>query len=472
MTIQSPSPERVAERRLPPGPKSNPVRQIFSMLKNRSTMDDLINQMTGWFEEYGDVFHLSFMGRHLVFIRHPDHIHDVVLRKAASFRKGPDYTNKHFGLASFLGNGLLTSNGEFWRKQRKLVQPAFHARRIETYADTMVNFSQRTVERWENGQTLQFEDEMSALTMQIVATSLFSEDVSDHVGQVGWAMDVLQSLMTSPAVLLPVWIPTPIQRRKREAVAVLDRIIYGFIEDWRREKVDRGDLLSMLMMATDEESGAGMSDRQVRDEMVTLLLAGHETTANALNWTFYLLSQHSEVEAKLHEEVDRVLGQRSAVLADLEALSYTRAVIEESMRLYPPAWSFARQAIEPVEIGGYHIPKDWEVNVISYSAHRDPRWWSAAEEFRPERFLVEDPDRPKYAYIPFGGGPRVCIGNSFAMMEAQLVLATIAQHCRLHLAPDEEIIPDPRITLVPKNGIKMTVERRNVMSNVVGNFDK
>jgi cytochrome P450 len=460
MTMQSPSPVRADERRLPPGPKSNLVSQIFSMVKGRSTMDDFINQMTDWFEEYGDVFTLSFMGRHLVFIRHPDDIHDVVLRKAGSFRKGPDYTNKQFGLASFLGNGLLTSNGEFWRKQRKLVQPAFHARRIETYADTMVNFTQQTVERWQDGQTIQFDHEMSALTMQIVATSLFSEDVSGDVEQVAWAMDVLQSLMTSPAVLLPTWIPTPIQRRKRQAIDDLDRIVYGFIEDWRRDWVDRGDLLSMLMMATDEESGAGMSDQQVRDELVTLLLAGHETTANALNWTFYLLSQHPEVEAKLHEEVDRVLGQRPAVLADLEALSYTRALVEESMRLYPPAWSFARQATEPVEVGGYHIPKDWEVDVISYSVHRDPRWWPAADEFRPERFLVEDPDRPKYAYIPFGGGPRICIGNHFAMMEAQLVLATIAQHYRLRLAPGEEVTPNPMITLVPKDGIRMVVEGR------------
>jgi cytochrome P450 len=457
---QSSSSLPIATNGTPPGPRSNPVAQIVSMVAGGSIVEEFLDLLPRWFDEYGDVVHTSFMGRHIVFIRHPDDIYDVVLRKAASFRKGPDYTNDRIGLASFLGHGLLTSDGEFWRRQRRLVQPAFHARRIEGYAETMVNFTQRMVAKWQDQQVIQLDDEMSALTMQIVATSLFSEDVSDEVERVGWAMNVLQSLMTSPAILLPSWIPTPIQQQRKRAVAELDRIVYGFIEDWRRQKVDRGDLLSMLMLSTDEESGAGMSDRQVRDELVTLLLAGHETTANALNWTFYLLAQHPDQETRLYEEIDRVVGDQPVTLADLAQLAYTHAVVEESLRLYPPAWSFGRQAIEAVELGGYKIPAGWEINVISYSTHRDGRWWDAPAEFRPERFLVEDSTRPKYAYIPFGGGPRICIGNHFAMMEAQLALATIAQRYQLRLPADEKVIPNPMITLIPKHGIRMKVEQR------------
>ncbi|MBX3000420.1 MAG: cytochrome P450 [Caldilineaceae bacterium] len=457
--IKTPPPQSNGDR-LPPGPKSNPFLQIFSMVtQGGSSIEEFLEEIPRWFENYGDVVHASVLGRNLVFIRHPEDIYDVVLRKANSLQKGPDYTNERYGLASFLGNGLLTSNGDFWKRQRKLVQPAFHVRRIEGYADIMVQYTAEMLNQWRDGQTIQLDDEMSALTMKIVATSLFSEDVSAEVETVGWAMNVLQSLMTSPAVLFPAWVPTPMEKRRRRAVADLDRIVYGFIADWRRAGVDRGDLLSMLMLATDEEGG-GMSDEQVRDELITLLLAGHETTANALNWTFYLLSQHPEVEAKLQAEVDRVLGKRRATLADLEDLFYTRAVVEESIRLYPPAWSFGRQTIEPVEIGGYTIPKGWEINVVSYSAHRDPRWWDSPETFRPERFLVEDPNRPKYAYIPFGGGPRICIGNHFAMMEAQLALATVTQRCQLRLQPGAVVKPSPKITLVPKDGIRMVVERR------------
>lgn len=459
MAVQKSSPAFTIQRPIP-GPQSNPVAQMLSMFTGGSVIDEFLDLLPAWFDEYGDVFHSSFMGRHMVFIRHPEDIHDVVLRKASSFRKGPDYTNKRIGLASFLGNGLLTSDGELWRRQRKLVQPALHARRIEGYAETMVDFTEAMVARWQDGQVIQLDDEMSALTMQIVATSLFSEDVSGEVEQVSWAMNVLQTLMTSPAILLPSWLPTPIQQRRKRAVALLDRIVYGFIEDWRRQQVDRGDLLSMLMMSSDEESGAHMSDVQVRDELVTLLLAGHETTANALNWTFYLLAQHPAQEARLHEEIDGVLGDRAATLADLAQLSYTRAVVEESMRLFPPAWSFGRQAVEPVALGGYTIPAGWEINIVSYCTHRDGRWWDEPATFRPERFLADDPDRPKYAYLPFGGGPRICVGNHFAMMEAQLALATVAQRYRLRLVDDQKVIPNPMITLVPKHGIQMKVEAR------------
>ncbi len=461
VTTQSPKTDLTpSSLSLPPGPESNKWRQIWLVASGQAFSETLLDQFMLWFDEFGDVVYNNFLGRRMVYVRHPEHIHDVVLRKASSLRKGFDYTDPRFGLASFLGNGLLTNDGEPWKRQRKLVQPAFHMRRIAGYADTMVDFTQRMVGHWQNGEVIQLDEEMSALTMQIVASSLFSEDISNDVDRVGWCMKVLQELLTSPSMVLPPWIPTPIQRKKEEATAELDRLVYGFIADWRQQGEDRGDLLSMLMLATDEDNGAGMSDKQVRDEVVTLLLAGHETTANTLNWTFYLLSQHPEIEAKLHAEVDRVLGRRAATLADLEQLRYTKAVIEEAMRLYPPAWSFAREAVTPIEMGGYQIPAGSEVRVVTYAVHRDARWWPNPEAFQPERFLTEDNNRPKYAYIPFGGGPRICIGNQFAMMEAQLALATVAQHYQLRLQPGEQIVAMPKITLVPKYGIKMKVEAR------------
>lgn len=445
---------------LPPGPESNKWRQLWLVATGQAFSESFLDTVQLWFDEFGDIVYNDFLGRRMVYVRHPEHIHDVVLRKAANLRKGLDYTDARFGLASFLGSGLLTNDGEAWKRQRKLVQPAFHMRRIAGYADTMVSFTQKMLNTWHNGQAIQLDAEMSALTMQIVATSLFSEDISGEIAQVSWSMNVLQDLLTSPSMLLPAWIPTPIQRRRQQATAVLDRIVYGFIADWRRHGADRGDLLSMLMLATDEENDAGMSDKQIRDEVVTLLLAGHETTANTLNWTFYLLSQHPEVEAKLHEEIDRVLGRRPAMLVDLDQLCYTKAIIEEAMRLYPPAWSFAREPVSALEMGGYQIPAGTEVRVMTYHAHRDGRWWPNPHAFQPERFLVEDSHRPKYAYIPFGGGPRICIGNQFAMMEAQLALATIAQRYRLRLQPGEQVVAMPKITLVPKYGIKMRVEER------------
>ncbi len=445
---------------IPPGPESNAIRQLAWVATGHFIDEGFLDQLMLWFDEYGDVVHSNFLGRNMVYLRHPEHVHDVVLRKAANLRKGFDYTDRRFGMASVLGNGLLTNDGESWRRQRKLVQPAFHMRRIAGYAETMVNFTQQAVNHWRDGQVIQLDEEMSALTMQIVATSLFSEDVSADVQRVNWAMKVTHDVLTSPSMILPAWIPTPIQRKRKQATAELDRLVYGFIGDWRSHGEDKGDLLSTLMLATDEESGAGMSDRQVRDELVTLLLAGHETTANTLNWAFYLLSQHLDIEAKLHEEVDRVLGHRRATLGDLDQLVFTKALIEETLRLYPPAWSFAREAVTPIEIGGYQIPTGWELRVVTYATHHDERWWPEPNGFRPERFLHEDGNRPKYAYIPFGGGPRICVGNQFAMMEAQLALATIAQQVRLRLQPGENVIATPKITLVPKNGIKMKVEAR------------
>jgi cytochrome P450 len=443
----------------PPGPKRNPVIQMAKFVTGLGYQsEELLDLIMQWFDDFGDTVGVDTLGLRYVFIRHPEDIHDVVLRKAASFTKSPDYTNQNWGLASFLGNGLLVSDGEFWKRQRKLVQPAFHARRIEAYAATMVSYTQQMVAQWTDGQQIQLDQAMSGLTMQIVAKSLFNEDISKVVDQVSQAMETLQDVATHPSPL-PDWLPLPRNQRKRQAIQMLDELVYGFIEDWRRERLDRGDLISMLMLGVDEED-QGMSDRQVRDELVTLLLAGHETTANALNWTFFLLAKNPNVADRLFEEVDRVLGKRTAELGDLASLVYTKAVIEESMRLYPPAWSFSRMATEPVEIGGYRLEKGNLIGVTTFAVHRDPRWWDEPEAFRPERFLAPEPERPKYAYLPFGGGARICVGNHFAMMEAQLLLATISQHFRLDLVPGQIIKPKPLITLVPRDGIVANVWAR------------
>lgn len=459
MAIQKEAVGTPVQPGFPPGPKRNPVVQMAKFVTGLGYQtDELLDLIMGWFDDFGDTVGVDTLGLRYVFIRHPEDIHDVVLRKAASFTKSPDYTNQSWGLASFLGNGLLVSDGEFWKRQRKLVQPAFHTRRIEAYADTMVDYTRQMTDQWADGQPLQLDQAMSALTMQIVAKSLFNEDVSSVVDQVSEAMETLQDVATHPSPL-PDWLPLPRNQRKRQAIQLLDDLVYGFIADWRRERVDRGDLISMLMLGVDEDE-QGMSDRQVRDELVTLLLAGHETTANALNWTFFLLAQNPNVADRLFDEVDRTLGKRTATLADLDSLAYTRAVIEESMRLYPPAWSFSRMATEPVEIGGYRLDKGNLIGVTTYATHRDPRWWDEPESFRPERFLAPNPDRPRYAYLPFGGGARICVGNHFAMMEAQLILATISQRFSLDLPPGQLIKPKPLITLVPKNGIAANVRGR------------
>ena len=261
--------------------------------------------------------------------------------------------------------------------------------------------------------------------------------------------------------------PTPQKFRADRAVRELDRIVYGMINERRASGEDKGDLLSMLLLAEDED-GSRMSDKQARDEAVTLFLAGHETTANALNWTWYLLAQHPEVEAKLHDELDTVLAGQPPTLDDLKRLPYTEMVMKESMRLYPPAWSFSREALEDIQLGDYTVPKGSVVAILGYLTHRDPRWWDAPEAFMPERFSEEnEANIPRYVYIPFGGGPRICIGNSFAMMEARLLLATIASRYRLALSPGQKVEPQPLITLNPKNGLPMTLRVRERVRELV-----
>jgi cytochrome P450 len=392
------------------------------------------------------------------FISHPDFIEQVLVAHNRKFIKGRILRKNR----RLFGDGLLTSEGDFWLRQRRLAQPAFHRARIASYADTMVKYADRLLAEWKGGEQRDIHAEMMRLTLQIVAKTLFDADVDQDAKDVGRALAALMELNSDfrKLILTPTWLPTPRNIRAAVAIRRLDKIIFRFIAERRKSGKDAGDLLSMLLAARDED-GSRMTDRQLRDEAITIFLAGHETTANALSWTWMLLSQNPAVEAKLHAELDAVLAGRTPSLDDLPNLRYTGHVITESMRLYPPAWGMARVAIEDVEIGGYPIPKGCGISLAQWVVHRDARWFDAPEEFRPERWEGDLMKRlPRFAYFPFGGGPRQCIGNNFAVMEATLLLATIAQKFRIRLVPGHPVVPMPSITLRPRHGVRGKLEAR------------
>jgi cytochrome P450 len=366
-------------------------------------------------------------------------------------------------LRRLLGNGLLTSDGAFWHRQRRLMAPMFHRQRVAGFCNLMVESTLEMLASWEvlahSGEPCDIAAEMARLTLAIVARALFSADVSDDAEAISAALTEVNRQLGEFSVLDMFWmIPTPRKRRFRAAVAALDRVVNRIIDQRRRASHRAEDLLSMLLEAVDEETNKGMTPRQIRDEVLTLLLAGHETTANALAWTWYLLSQNPAAEQKLQREIADVLGERAPNALDLPRLPYTRMVIEESMRLYPPAWAISRNAIDEDEIGGYRVPRKTNVIICSFVTHRHPAFWDEPERFDPERFSQPRSEaRPNFAYLPFGGGPRICIGNGFAMSEAQLVVATVAQRYRLRLAPGHPVELHPLVTLRPRHGMRMTL---------------
>jgi cytochrome P450 len=319
------------------------------------------------------------------------------------------------------------------------------------------------IDGWHDGQPRNIADDMMKLTLYVVAKTLFDADVRNDSGRVGEALDVLLHAVIDASktlIRLPEWIPTPKRARAKWSKETLHGVIGSIISERRQTEEDKGDLLSMLMLARDED-GTGMSDAQVLSEALTIFLAGHETTANTLTWTWYLLSQHPDIEAQLHEEVDRVLAGGAPTLEKLGELTFTEQIIKESMRLYPPVWSFGRMAIEDVPVNDYVLPKNRTVVVAPWVVHRDARWYDEPAQFKPERWTPEfEKDLHKYAYLPFGGGPRICIGNNFDMMEAKIILASMAQNYRLHLKKGHRVEPEPLITLRPKHGMMMHLERR------------
>jgi len=438
----------------PPGPKGDLIWGHTKLYRS-----DPLEFERVLARDYGDVVALRFGPRRAVLISHPDDIYKVLVHDAGKFRKSVIYREL---LSRLLGNGLLTSDGELWQRQRKLVQPAFHHKRIQAYGEVMTAHAARMLETWQPGEVRLLNRDMMRLTLGIVCKTLFDADVSGDADRVAQALTAVLELVDealAAPVFLPEWWPSPRHRQQREAKQILDDVVYGFIRQ-HRGTGDTGDLLSMLL-AAQGEAGERMSDRQVRDEAVTLVLAGHETTANALTWTFILLAQHPDVEARLHAELDGVLAGRLPTVDDLRRLEYTALVIRESLRLYPPAPTIGREALDAVELGGYRIPKGTIVVIPVHVVHRDARWFADPERFDPLRFTKEkEASRPKFAYFPFGGGPRICIGNSFAEMEANLLLAAIAQRYRLRLADAAPIIPKATITLRPGADVRMRLEAR------------
>lgn len=409
--------------------------------------------------EYGDVVRLRFAHRILYLLAHPDLIEEVLVTKARHF-------TKHFALRLnpvILGNGLLTSEGEFWLRQRRLMQPVFNRSRIVGYAQAMVEAAERLMAGWEPGEMRDIHAEMMRMTLDIAAKTLFGAEVGDQAQAIADAMEVAQQnflLRFNSLLPMPMWVPTPANLRMRRAVRRLDDVIYGIIRARRRSNSDQGDLLSLLLQACDED-GSIMTDKQLRDEAMTLFLAGHETTALTLSWAWYLLGQHPEAERKLLTEIDTVLAGRPPAADDWPKLKFAEMVALESMRLYPPAYVIGREALVDCAIGGYRVPRGTTLLMPQWVVQRDPRFFDEPERFRPERWGEERIKAlPKFAYFPFGGGPRVCIGQQFAMMELVLILAAIGQKFHFRLMPGAEVQPLAFFTLRPVPGVPGLIERR------------
>jgi cytochrome P450 len=440
---------------LPPGPKGHPILGVMPEF-NRDTLGFITRC-----RDYGDVVRARFLYVTAYFIYHPDDIEYVVSTNARNFFKSMSLRSNFFH--RLVGNGLLTSEGEMWKRQRRLAQPAFHRQRISAYGDVMVNYAQRMSSMWQAGEVRDIHRDMMRLTLEIVVKTLFNADVSQDADKVGRTLAEIVKPFASQATIkwiLDNRLPTPAHRRFHREAQKIDDIVYRIIADRRASGLDRGDLLSMLLAAHDED-GSQMTDKQLRDEVMTIFLAGHETTALTLSWTWYLLAQNPLVQQKFHAEIDDVLGGRLPTLEDLPRLKYSDMIAREAMRLYPPAYGLGREAIEECEIGGFRVPRKTQVFMFQWVTQRDPRFFPEPEAFHPERWTEEfSSSLPKYAYFPFGGGPRFCIGNTFAMMEIVMVLATIGQRFRLPLVPDHPVSILPAMSLRPKDGIRVVVENR------------
>ena len=441
----------------PPGPKGH-----FLL----GSLVDVSRDWLGFYQrcadEYGDVVRIRFAHIPVYLVVHPRDIETVLITNGANFTKSADYR----ALERVLGKGLLTSEGEFWQRQRSLIQPAFHRQNILSYATVMTGAAERMLNSWNDGEERNLHEDLMRVTLEIVGQCLFGAEVSGEAERVGEAMEVvLKRFMAnaSLALLFSFDIPVVFARQEQRAIQQLNQIIGGIIQERRTSDQRREDLLDMLLRARDTD-GKPMSDAQLRDEVMTLFLAGHETTAIALSWACYLIAQNPEVESKLAEELRVVLGSRLPTPDDLPRLRYTDMVLKETLRLYPAVWGIGRRAIAECELGGYRVPAGANVFILQWRTQRDARFFPDPERFDPERWR-EDPVRlgkiPRFAYFPFGGGPRVCVGASFAMMEATLLLAMIQQKYHIELVPAHPIEVLASVTLRPKYGIKMIASRRN-----------
>jgi len=439
-----------------PGPSNLlPGRILYQMSR------DIVGFFTQVQKTHGDVASFRIGRRRIILLSHPDHIRDVLVTRDDNFTKGPALRMAKVTL----GEGLLTSEGDFHRRQRRIMQPAFHAQRVAAYANVFVDYARRARDRWQGGSVFDIRAAMTQLTLEIVAKTLFGADVESEVRELGEAMDVTVTMFDRsryPWARLLNLLPLPSNIRFFKATNRVFATIDQMISQRRATPSDRNDFLSLLLKARDTEGdGKGMSNEQLRFEAMTLFSAGHETTANALVWTWLLLAQNPDAEAKLHEELDRELSDRPATTDDVPRLRYTRAVLAESMRLYPPAWIIGRQATNSFRAGDYDIPASAVILMSQFLVHRDSRWWPDAEKFDPSRWLEgNENSRPRYSYFPFGGGPRQCIGESFAWLEGILLIATLAQKWRFKLANDNPIRLHATITLRPRDPLPMLAEAR------------
>jgi cytochrome P450 len=455
----------------PTGPRSRFPGHLVYALRT-----DPLRFLTRTARAFGDFVPFRVGRLDFFLVNDPEAVREVLVAKNDSFTKSPALRNAKVTL----GEGLLTSEGDFHRRQRRMSQPAFHPQRVASYADLMVRYTDEAAAAWRDGDALDAHREMMRLTLRVVAKTLFDADLPRDIEAVGAAMDVLVKMFrraTNPFGPLLNKLPLPSNYRFLRALGLVHGTIDRFIREHRAAGVDRGDLLSMLMRARDaggevtvdpapaprasETTGnEGMTDKQLRDEIFTLFTAGHETTANALTFTWHLLGRHPEVEARLHEEIDRVLAGRAPTAADVDELPYTRAVLSETMRLYPPAWIVTRQAKHDVEVAGRRVPAGGVVMLSQWVTHHDARWWPDPDRFDPARWLADDSARPRYAYFPFGGGPRGCIGEFFARMEATLIIAAVARRWRMEVADAGEPVLQPTITLRPRDPVRVVMRRR------------
>ena len=440
--------------RVPPGPKGH-----FLTGNVREFRRDRLGLFLRCARDYGDVAAVRIGPIRGLVLSHPDAIEYVLVTNNHNFIK-------HFALRRnrlFLGNGLLTSEGDFWLRQRRLIQPAFNRRHLDGYGAVMIDCARHLLAEWRDGETRELSAEMTRLTLEIAARALFGAEAGTDAREVGEAMAVAHASFENRIAgiyPLPRWLPTPGNYRLQQAARRVDAIIYRFIAERRRNGGERDDVLSLLLRARDEDDGSRMTDKQLRDEAMTLFLAGHETTALALTWTGYLLAQHPEIAERLRADLAAVLGDRPPAVADLPRLACAERVVLEAMRLYPPVYAFGREALHDCEIMGYAVPRGTTVFMSQWAMHRDPRWFHEPEKFDPDRWADGLAGRlPKFAYFPFGGGPRVCIGNAFALMEAVLVLATLAPRYRFELVPGQHIVPWPVMTLRPKPGVRVVLRR-------------
>jgi cytochrome P450 len=449
-----------------PGPAGN---LMFGNLYG--IQEDRLHAFMQLRRDYGDVVRLNIGPRILHLVSHPDLVEYILQDNNKNYTKGRGLEKAK----PLLGEGLLTSEGEFWRRQRRLAQPAFHRKKISGFVSTMTQAAAQMLARWDERpdktEPLNIAGEMMRLTLDVVSRTLFSTGLQP--GETESVADALPFILreTTRRLSSPFGLrehmPIQANRQFQEDLQALNKIVFRIINE-RRKAAEAGgqenlpeDLLGMLMFSRDDETGEVMSDHQLRDEVMTIFLAGHETTANNLAWTFYLLSKNPDVRARLQEEVDRVLGGRQPDLEDIQNLVYTRQILDESLRLFPPAWAIGRQAIEADQVGGYLIPPGSGIVISTYVVHRHPEFWENPEGFDPDRFESQRVhERPHYAYIPFGGGPRLCIGNNFALQESTLVLAMVTQRYALDLVPGHPVVPETAITLRPRYGIQMTLHPR------------